>query len=57
MSVLTQLNRRWQSALARRRKIAQVVRELETCSDRELAELGLGRGDIVAVAHGTYRRS
>jgi uncharacterized protein YjiS (DUF1127 family) len=57
MPVLTQLNRRWQSALARRRKIARVVRELETCSDRELAELCLGRGDIVAVAHGTYRRS
>jgi uncharacterized protein YjiS (DUF1127 family) len=56
MAILTQLSRSWQRTQARRRDIAQVVRELDMYSDRELAELGLGRGDILDVARGTYRR-
>lgn len=57
MVIFSQLNTFWQRAQARRRQVSQVVRELEACSDRELAELGLARGDILAVAHGTFRRS
>ncbi len=51
-----QLSHRWQRARAQRRKVARITHELEMCTDRELNELGLGRGDIPAVAHGTYRR-
>ncbi|MCB8879573.1 DUF1127 domain-containing protein [Acidisoma cellulosilytica] len=40
-----------QSARAR----LQMVRELNTYTDRELAELGLTRFEIRAVAAGTYR--
>ena len=56
MTIFMQLSRRWQRAQAQRRETARIIRELETHSDRELAELGLNRGDITAVARGTYRR-
>ena len=34
----------------------RVARELARFSDRELADLGLTRGDIAAVARGAWRR-
>ena len=44
---------RW---IGERRRIARTVRELETYSDRELADMGLSRTDIPAVARGELRR-
>jgi uncharacterized protein YjiS (DUF1127 family) len=44
---------------ARRHQMAErarIRRELESYSDRELSDLGLGRGDIDAVASGLYIR-
>lgn len=41
---------------AARRDYLRVMQELSWYSDRELAELGIGRSDIPAVAAGTYRR-
>lgn len=38
------------SLLARRRVYRQTVRELSALSDRTLSDLGVGRGDIRAVA-------
>lgn len=46
---------RRERARTRRREIARITRELQTCTDRELGELGLSRADIPAVARGTFR--
>ncbi len=40
----------------RRREIARVTFELNTYSDRHLADLGLTRADIPEVARGRFRR-
>jgi uncharacterized protein YjiS (DUF1127 family) len=42
--------------LANRGQIARITRELSCHSDRDLADMGLTRSDIPAVARGTYRR-
>ena len=39
-----------------RRKIDRITTELNCYTDRELADLGLSRGDIHSVARGTFRR-
>jgi uncharacterized protein YjiS (DUF1127 family) len=49
--------RRWRRSRAQRQRIARFTRELEAYTSRELADLGLDRSDIPAVARGTYRRS
>ena len=41
--------------LRRRRQVATAIRELSWHSDRELADLGVSRGDIVALAEGRSR--
>jgi uncharacterized protein YjiS (DUF1127 family) len=41
----------------RRRRRAQITRELLSYTDRELFDLGITRGDIPAIVNGTYRRS
>ena len=41
---------------ARRRERRQVIRELSAHTDRQLADMGITRGDIRAVAAGTFRR-
>ena len=41
---------------ARRQAIARITRELECYSNGELAELGLSRGDIPAVARDSLAR-
>jgi len=47
----------WLAALIeRRRERARIERELLTCSNRDLFDLGIGSGDIPAVIDGTYRR-
>jgi uncharacterized protein YjiS (DUF1127 family) len=42
---------------AKRRAADQVFRELQAYTDRQLLDLGLDRGDIGAVARGTYNRA
>lgn len=46
-----------QRALAQREEIFKIERELDGCTDRQLADLGLYRSDIPAVARGTYGRA
>jgi uncharacterized protein YjiS (DUF1127 family) len=41
---------------AERQKVARITSELNCYADRELADLGLTRGDIADVARGTFRR-
>ncbi len=53
---LARLAAAWAGFRATRRERARIVRELSACNDRDLAELGLFRHDIHAVANGTYRR-
>ena len=47
----------WQRARAHRDEVFRVTQELAGCTDRELADLGISRSEIPAVAHGTYRRA
>ena len=42
--------------IAERRKIARITRELNRYSVRDLADMGLTRGDIPAVARGRMPR-
>ncbi|MBN9508789.1 MAG: DUF1127 domain-containing protein [Alphaproteobacteria bacterium] len=53
----TKLSRRIADWRERRRRRAQITRELLSYTDRELFDLGITRGDIPAVINGTYRRS
>ncbi|UNC13288.1 DUF1127 domain-containing protein [Acidiphilium multivorum] len=41
---------------AERRAAREAYRELQSLSDRELADLGISRADIRAVVNGTYQR-
>ncbi len=50
------LSRRLRDWMGRRREIARIEFELNTYSDRHLADLGLTRGDIRDVARGRYHR-
>lgn len=48
---------RWAAGrLARRQEIDRIYAELSRMSDRDLADIGIARGDIPAVAEGTWRR-
>jgi uncharacterized protein YjiS (DUF1127 family) len=47
MDLLKEVHRTW----ALRREFRATLRELAAYSDRELAELGLGRGDVARVAY------
>ena len=51
-----QLRLKWQRARAQRETVFRITQELADCTDRQLADLGLSRSDIPAVARGTYRR-
>ena len=55
-AIASQIHARWQADLADRRSRRSIVRELDTCSDRELNELGFCRADLPAIAGGTYQR-
>lgn len=46
----------WTAFRAARRETSRITRELDACTDRELADLGLFRHDIPAIARGAYRR-
>lgn len=54
-AVLHRFGVRRDRARARRREITRITRELRTCTERELGELGLSRADIPGVARGTSR--
>ncbi len=57
MSVLASAPARIVAWMDRRRRVATAVRELSWHSDRELADLGVSRGDIVALAEGRSREA
>lgn len=44
----------WRRERQRRARAAQVRRELEAYTDRELADLGLSRADIPGIARAAY---
>lgn len=46
----------WHEMQNSRRRRRQIIRELNTHTDRELADMGISRADIRAVADGSYRR-
>ncbi len=46
-----------QRARVQREEVTRITQELADCSNRQLADLGLCRSDIPAVARGTYRRA
>ena len=46
-----------QRARAQQDEIFRIERELDGCTDRQLADLGLSRSEIPAVARGTYSRA
>lgn len=54
-TALHHLASRWQRARAQRQEVTRVTRELQGCTDRQLADLGLSRADIPDVACGTFR--
>ena len=56
LSSLSTAARGLRAAWSRRSARLQLRRELEESSDRALAEIGLCRGDISAVAGGRYNR-
>lgn len=43
----------------RKQMIKRTIRELSACTDRELSDMGIARGDIWAIAHGdtSYQRA
>lgn len=53
---LQALRLRFEHFAEARRERNRIMRELETYSDEELAELGFNRFDIPAVAAGNFRR-
>lgn len=53
---LTSLGAKWNEFRTARRERNRIIRELNAYSDRDLAELGLFRHDVPAIAAGTYRR-
>ena len=44
------------AAIQRRRQIQTTMRELSALSNRELNDMGISRGDIYSIAHGTFHR-
>lgn len=50
------LSTRYRDFLLARAERQRIFNELNSCTDRELAELGISRADIGAIADGTYQR-
>ena len=48
--------RRFGTALAARHRAVAEIQQLYRCTDMELRDIGLNRGDLPAIAKGTYRR-
>ena len=53
-STQAQLRLKRQRARKQCEEVSRITRELADCTDRQLADLGLCRSDIPAVARGTY---
>jgi uncharacterized protein YjiS (DUF1127 family) len=53
---LVQMGKRTAVSLERKRMVDRIFGELSRMTDRDLADIGLCRGDILAVSDGTYRR-
>lgn len=47
------------AAYKHHREVQITIRELSRCTDRELNDMGISRGDIYAIAHGdeTHQRA
>ena len=50
LPVIYEIAIRWRSRARRRALYRRTVRELESCSDRELADLSIARADIPRIA-------
>jgi uncharacterized protein YjiS (DUF1127 family) len=48
--------RRFGTALVARHRAVAEIQQLYHCTDMELRDIGLNRGDLPAIAKGTYRR-
>ncbi len=48
VSLLTE----WNASYKKNRQIRKTIRELRALSNAELADIGISRGDIYAIAHG-----
>jgi uncharacterized protein YjiS (DUF1127 family) len=44
------------AVIQRRREIKTTIRQLSALSNRELNDMGISRGDIYGIAHGTFHR-
>ena len=44
------------AAIQRRRQIQITIKQLSALSNRELNDMGIARGDIYSIAHGTFYR-
>jgi uncharacterized protein YjiS (DUF1127 family) len=53
---LVRLGKRTAASIERQRQSDRILRELSYMTDRDLADIGLNRSDICAVADGTYTR-
>ena len=49
---LVSLLKDWNAGYQRNKKVKQTIRELQSLSNAELNDIGIGRGDIYAIAHG-----
>ena len=49
----------WNRGYQKRKAIKQTIRELQSLTNAELNDIGIGRGDIYSVAHGdpTHKKS
>jgi uncharacterized protein YjiS (DUF1127 family) len=57
MDRLARLRTDFAARRARAAERARIIRELNSYADHELLDLGIGRGDIAAVAEGAFRRA
>lgn len=48
------LSARYREARRAQAERNRIFQELDSCTDRELAEMRISRGDIPAIANGTY---
>jgi len=53
---VVRIGERTAASLERKRTVDRIFGELSRMTDRDLADIGLCRGDILAVSDGTYRR-
>ena len=47
--------KRLNAKMAHRAKVNQTIKELSQLSDKELRDIGIGRGEIYDIAHSTFK--